>query len=186
MVRRLVSCCFLFISFIFLLSTRASAEEASVRYFELPEHGFLELRVPASWEEELRQPLYNLPPTIKFHPAEGNDFLVMITPLWNLGNLADFNSDGRVKEAVEGDMQEMTAGAAEEELAMKSIKGPNAYGYYFTATDRAPKPGEWKYVLRAGVATGKLLLSVTVLAHEQDAPVFTEILDMLRSARQRR
>jgi hypothetical protein len=183
MIKRFGSSCILLI---FLFSSGAFADEASARYFQLGGHGFLELRVPASWKEEVRQPLHNLPPTIRFQPAEENEFLVMVTPLWNLGNLADFNSDRRVKEAVEGDMQEMAAGAAEEKLEIKSIKSANAYGYYFTATDKSPKPGEWKYVLQAGVATGKLLLSVTVLTHERDAPIFTEILDVLRSARHRK
>jgi hypothetical protein len=169
-----------------MLASVAFAEETEVRIYPLPGHGRLELAVPAAWQEEVRRPPYNLPPTIMLRPSEGDAFLAMITPLWNLADLDDFNSDKAVKEAVELDMKETAVGAAEEELLIERIEGPRAYGYYFLASDKAPKPGEWKYALKGGVAAGDLLLSVTVLTREKDSPVFAEALEMLRSAKHRK
>lgn len=40
------------------------AQESTMRDYEVPNHGRLELLVPKSWREEVRQPAGGLPPTI--------------------------------------------------------------------------------------------------------------------------
>ncbi|RJP24126.1 MAG: hypothetical protein C4520_04795 [Candidatus Abyssobacteria bacterium SURF_5] len=167
------------------LATAVRAEDTSVRTYPLPGHGVLQMAVPLSWMDEIRQPPYDLPPTISMRPREGNEFLVMITPLWNMSE-DDFSSDAKLKSLVDMDRQAMAPSAVEEELELVALKGPNARGYYFIATDRAPKPGEWKYAMRAGVATGQLLLSVTVLTNDKESAVIADALEMIRSARHHR
>jgi hypothetical protein len=162
----------------------ARAEETSIRRYQLPGHGILELAVPKSWKQEVRRPMADLPPTIIFSPNAGDEFTVMITPLWNLGGIADFNSDKKIKDIIDKDRQKMAPGAVEKELVVHKIKGPAAYGYYFMATDKAPGVGEWEYAIRAGVATGDLLLSITVLTHKKESEAVSDALEMLRNLRQ--
>lgn len=167
-----------------MLSTVQAKELVTKRRYTLPGHGALELSVPTAWKDEVRHTLYDLPPTIALHPAEGDDFVVMITPLWNLGTVKDFNSDKRVKEVVDADRQEIAPGAVEAELVLERIEGHHAHGYYFIATDKAPKPGGWECALRGGVGTGELLVSVTVLTHEKDSEGIKEAIAVFSSLRQ--
>ena len=44
----------------------ASLEETRIRSYPIPDHGALELYVPVSWKDEVRQPTNSLPPTIVF------------------------------------------------------------------------------------------------------------------------
>jgi hypothetical protein len=172
---------------LFQLASPVFAEEAAFRQYKLPGHGFLEALVPLSWQDEVREPpLLGLPPTIVLHPNQSGEVLVMITPLWNIGSVRDFNSDKAVKEAINAEKDQLAAGASEEELILEKIEGPKASGYYFIATDKAPKPSQWKFTVRAAMATGELLVTVTVLGHDKEAAELEDALALIRNLRQRR
>ncbi len=57
--------------------------------------------------------------------------------------------------------------------------------FYYIATDKTSKKGEYKYLLRAGVRVGDLLLSVTLLSHKKDSQAFKDGLHLLGEARQK-
>lgn len=166
-------------------ATAAYGEEKSVRTYRLPGHGVLELSVPKSWKDEVRQPSKDLPPTISFSPGTGDEFSILITPLWDFGSAKDLNSDAKIKKLMEGDMRGMAPGAVEKRLVLTGFKGAETRGYYFQATDKAPKPGEWRYVVRSGVGTGDLLLSITMLSHKKESEAINDALKMFRNLRQR-
>jgi hypothetical protein len=165
-----------------LFTTRVEAN--TIRKYRLPDHGMLVLSVPESWTEEVRQPPFGLPPTIILRPAEKDNFVIMITPLWNPNGDEAFNSNDAIRELMEQEAQAMKTRALEKELALIPIKGSAAHGYYYAATDKAPKPEEWEYMLRAGVACGELLISGTFLTHEKSSSVVSETLQVFQSAKQ--
>ncbi|GAB4330896.1 MAG: hypothetical protein Kow0099_01840 [Candidatus Abyssubacteria bacterium] len=174
----------LLIAVSFHLSSTASAEQTSVRTYKLPRHGSLELPVPVDWKDEIRRPPYDMPPTIILRPATGDEFILAIRPLWDMKGEEDPNSDPKVKQLIEEEIPAVEARADEDHLVVNPIKGPEAYGYYYAATDIAPKPGEWEYLVRAGVATGELLLSAILLTHQKEAQAVNDTLTMLRNTRQ--
>jgi hypothetical protein len=158
--------------------------DCAVRSFPVPGHGSLELNIPKEWRSEMR-PLGQLPSTISLSPSEGGEFDVMVTPLWSPKNEKDFNSPAKVKTLVDNDRKGLAPSAVEKELVLVPLNGAAAHGYYFFATDKAPKPGEFEYLYRAGVGVGDLLLSVTILTHKKDSQSVQDALASLRDARQR-
>jgi hypothetical protein len=152
------------------------------RSFAVPGHGSLALPVPAAWKQEVNQPPTDPSPTITFSPASGDDFKVLVTPLWSPTNDPNFNKPQAVRRLIDNETRKMLPSAVEKELAVKEFKGAAGTGYYYLATDKAPKPGEYPYMVRALAGAGDLLLSVTVLCRAKDSPAIADTLRALQQA----
>jgi hypothetical protein len=123
-----------------------AAEQRAIKKYPIPEHGTLELKVPTSWKGEVHKPQANMPPTLIFNPAKGNDFQVLITVLWSKTGEQRFNSQDKVRTLVEKDGQKLLPNAVETKIIFQEIQGVDHTGYYFSVTDKAPDPGEYRYM----------------------------------------
>jgi len=72
--------------------------------------------------------------------------------------------------------------AVEEEFLFHEIKGTDGSGYYFMATDRAPKEGEFKYMTQGTLCVGELQLAFTILTNEGQDDVIALAVSMLRGS----
>jgi len=171
---------------VILLITSAvlAAEEKKIRKYPIPEHGTLELNVPNLWKGEVHKPQEKMVPTIIFNPAEGNEFEIMISVLWSKTGDQDFNSQGKVRTFVEKDGQKLLPNATETEIVLQEIKGVNNTGYYYSITDKAPNPGEYRYMTRGAIGVGKLFLNFTILHRVKDSQAVRDTLSILREAKQ--
>ena len=160
-----------------------TAGESEFRSYAIAGRGVLLLEVPDSWKEEITRHSAGHPLTIELRPDEGDESVVMITPLWSRKRQKRFNSPTKIRSLVERDWRELASSAVEKELTLEELGGEGVYGYYFRATDRNPAPGEFEYLLRAGVGVGELLLIVTILSHDRDSAEIVTALAMLRAAR---
>jgi len=166
-----------------LALTAAAAEERAARTYALAGHGNLELTYPSSWRDEVRPPSGTGSPTIMLRPAEGDEFLVMITPLWSPTNDRAFNSAEQVRKHLDRDRKGMLKLAAEKEIVLRSFGDPASVGFYFQATLEEPNPGEQPHVLRAGRGVSDLLLSATIFTRHENSADAREALAMLSTAR---
>jgi len=169
---------------LFITSFVTGAGQKAIKKYPIPEHGVLELNVPPAWKSEVHKPQENMPPTIIFTPAKGNDFEVMVTTLWGKTGEQGFNRQDKVRILVEQDSQKLLPTAAETKIVLKEIKGVTNAGYYFSITDKSPNPGEYRYMTRGVIGVGNLLLSVTILHRVKDSQTVQDALSMLREARQ--
>ncbi len=156
----------------------------AVKKYPIPDHGVLELNVPTSWKGEVHKPQENMPPTIIFKPASGDDFQVLVTALWSKKEEPDFNSQDKVRTLVEKDSQKLLPNTVEAKIVLQEIKGVNNTGYYFSVTDKAPNPGEYRYMTRGAIGVGNLLLNTTILHRIKESGSVKDALSMLREARQ--
>jgi hypothetical protein len=169
-------------SMLLLVATLAGAESTTVRTFVVPEHGSLQLSVPESWPVELRDAPNRTLPTIAFGPNEGATYQVLITPL------APARKDGpplaasAVKQMVEQAAQDAKAQSVEKTLVIKELKSGNNAGYYFSATDRAPKPDEYKNLTQGIFSLGEVLLTFTILTNDGYEAIVPAALTMIKSA----
>jgi len=161
-----------------------AADEYIERIYPVPEHGILVMRVPAAWQELVAQPRAVVPPTIRFTPADGKGFNYLMTPLWPVPGVArDFGTRDHVKSLVESMVGKIADSAMEKKITIHELSGPNM-GFYFTATDKTPESGEYKYLTQGAVRVGTLVISFTLLTNDQD-PAFTQqALTLLRKASQ--
>ena len=168
------------------LGTRMVSAEGpkSVRKYPIPDHGILELNVLPSWKDNIHKPQKDMFPTIIFIPAKGNDFQVLITVIWSKTGEQDFNSPVKIRTLVEQDGQNILPKAVETNLVVQQMRGVNSIGYFFSLTDKAPNPGEFRYMTRGGIAVGNLLLNATILYRVKDSESVKDALSMLREAKQ--
>ena len=161
-----------------------AAGPKTIRKYPIPEHGTLELNVPTSWKVEVHKPQEKMSPTLIFKPASGDDFQVLVTVLWSNKGEPDFNSQSKVRTFIEKDGQKLLPNAVETKILLQEIKGVNNIGYYFSITDKAPNPGEYRYMSRGAIGVGNLLLNVTILHRVKESESVKDALSMLREARQ--
>jgi len=168
-----------------IASIGSAGGQKAIRKYPIPEHGTLELNVPAPWKGEVHKPRENMPPTIMFNPAQGNDFQVMIIVLWGKTGDQDFNSQEKVRTFVEKDGQKLLPNTTETKIVLTEIKGVNHNGYYFSVTDKTPNPGEYRYMTRGAIGVGNLFLNFTILHRVRDSQAVRDALSILREAKQR-
>jgi len=184
--RKIVKLGFVVILLVMLLtaSIGLAAGQKAIRKYPIPEHGTLELNVPTPWKAEVHKPQENMPPTIIFNPAKGNDFQVMITVLWGKTGEQDFNSREKVRTSVERDGQKLLPNISETKIVLTEIKGVSNSGYYFSVTDKAPNPGEYRYMTRGAIGVGNLFLNLTIFHRVRDSQSVRDALSILREAKQ--
>jgi hypothetical protein len=186
MIRKLVKLVFVMTLLVTLLiaSIGSAAAQKTIRKYPIPEHGTLELNVPTPWKAEVHKPQENMPPTIIFNPAKGNDFQVMITVLWGKTGEEGFNSREKARASVEKDGQKLLPNIAETKIVLTEIKGVTNSGYYFSVTDKAPNPGEYRYMTRGAIGVGNLFLNLTIFHRVRDSQSVQDALSILREAKQ--
>jgi len=168
------------------LAADPSPQALQLRSFDVPQHGKLVLKLPGAWKYEVRQSPGNLPPSIFLSPQAGDDFKVLITPLWSPKNDPNFNKPENVKRLLQDNLAQMLPSAVEKKVPLKEFQTKDTSGYYFFVTDKAPKPGEYPYAVRAVVGVGDLLLSVTVLCRSKDSPGIAGTIKALGEAEQKK
>jgi hypothetical protein len=150
--------------------------------FVLPGHGTLLLNVPEGWKSKLKQPEGGLPPTIGLGAQSGAPFVVLITAVWGPALDAGVPDDAKIRSIVASAAKSAEAQSVERSLSLQNLVGSSGRGYYFRATDRAPKPGEWKYLTQGMIRTGAIALSFTILTQDGQAATEKAALEMIRLA----
>jgi hypothetical protein len=155
---------------------------AAPESFAMPGHGTLLLKVPEGWRSNFAQPEGGLPPTIGFREQSGASFVIKVTAVWGSSSAAGAPDDATIRSIVASTAKSAEAQSVERSLALQSLVGASGRGYYFRATDRAPKPGEWKYLTQGIIRTGAIALAFTILTNDGQAPIEKAALEMIRLA----
>ena len=159
-----------------------SADRPVEKPYALPEHGTFKMNVPAGWKDQLAQTPPSAPPTITFSPADGKPFQVLVTPLWRPSPDVKLPTKETLRKRVENDAAEFKDGSVEQKLKLVEIKGKSGPGYYFSVTDKAPKPGDYKYLTEGLLMVSELMVAFTILTNDGQEQVVRDALAMVRSA----
>jgi len=160
----------------------AAAEQTKNRNYTLPGHGVFQMKVPASWKEEVKQQSDNLPPTITLRPASGDQFQIIITPFWKESEDAPALNDYAVRRMVQRAADKAQPNAVEKTLKIIYLEGSSGHGYYFSATDKAPEPGSYKFLTQGMLLVDELAVTYTILTKDEQKEVDGAALTMLQSA----
>lgn len=160
-------------------STETGKDE---RRYPLGNYGFLRAEIPSSWRDDVWLSPKGLPPTIILTPGGGNPFQILITPIW--GAKKEALKAESIREIVQKSAEETRPQAVEKTLKLVELQGISGKGYYFFATDKAPKPGEYKYLTQGAILVGDLMITFTILTNDNQEGIIKEALAMLREARQ--
>jgi hypothetical protein len=68
-------------------------------------------------------------------------------------------------------------------LRGKCLSKPSGPGFYFSATDQAPRPGDYKFLTHGVLKAGGLAVSFTILTRDGQEQIVRDALAMLKTAR---
>ena len=156
---------------------------ATDKRYSLPGHGALALKIPAGWKDKVEQPEATKPPTISFGTADGNPFIVTVSPIWGEG-VTSPPGGKTLRENVERARHGIEAFAVEKELKIREFKGASGPGFYFTATDAALTPGGYKFLTKGSLRVGAIEVAFVILTNDGQQKVVRDALSMLRTAAQ--
>jgi len=168
-----------FLAFVF--AGAAAAQAAAQKRYPLADHGALVVAVPAGWIDEVQRN-EKLPPTISYTLGAGKPQQVIVTPVWRVrADVPPFTKES-VRRNVEHAVGAARDQAIEKEIPVVEFAGKSGAGYYFEATDKAPKPGEFRFLRQGMLMVGDMLLAFTILADDRQAPVVRDAMQMLQGA----
>jgi hypothetical protein len=170
------------LSALVLIAASAVASGAAPQSYDLPDHGSLTLLVPEGWASEVKQPPNRLPPTIGLKPRSGTPFEVRVTAGWSMGPTSKMPDEAKIRSEVAAAARAAASQSVEGVLPVQEIKGTHGEGLYFAATDRAPNPGEYKYLTQGIIRVGDISLAFTVLTNDGQDAIVRSALEMLRTA----
>lgn len=155
----------------------------SFRSYDLSKHGTLELTVPRTWNDQL-QPAKSKGalPSITLTSDAGTDFSLRLTPLWSTAATPE-DDINTIRRALAAAIDDAKTVAVESEVALQSIDGTSGSGYYFSVTDRAPKPGEFKFMTQGMLQVGKLVLGFTILSNDGAEIAVAQAMTVVKTAR---
>ena len=151
--------------------------------FSLPPHGELQLTLPAGWKDRLKPTPRNPLPTLELSPATGAEVVVFITPI---PLSAAQPALSNLKSATENMARASVAQSVEKKADIIALKGEQTDGYYFSLTDSAPAPGEYKYMSQGLARVGEMLLQFTILSNDPTQKARDTGLETLRTASHRK
>lgn len=171
---------------IFAFATPRSAAAAPVgeRALHLPGVGTLHLAAPESWRSGVRRNDDGIPPSVTVSAASGEPFSLELAafPIPPAKRAKLLGRDA-LRAQVERMAEDAARNAVEKSLALAPLGGDRA-GFYFGATDRAPKPGEFPYLVQGALALdGETTCLFTLLTSGPRSPVIPRALELLRRAR---
>lgn len=159
----------------------ARASGATTSEVPLPQHGSMQFKLPDGWQFSVRQPEGQIPPTIRVQQKAGSSFEILVTPIWSFNHEAPAPSDRSLRQQVQQAADAAQESAVEKKLVVKELTGVAGRGYYFSATDRAPKPGEYKYLNQGILRVDDLMVTFTILTNDGQEAVISNAFTMLKS-----
>ena len=154
----------------------AVAAEGEKKAFTLPDNSKLELAIPAGWQDEPKEK------SIALTPREGAPFQVVLTPVGRQKAGASAGTAIQMRQSVQAAADKIKPSAAEAYLPAEPLTGAPGPGYYFSATDREPKPGEFKHLTQGMLLVGDVILGFSILTNDGQDQVRDQALAMVKSA----
>ena len=155
---------------------------ATASHVALPGGDELWLTIPADWSEKFDSPQGNTPPGVWLTPRQGPSFNVLITPLSGTAVGAAMTDETRLHSIVASVARNALSQSVEMAIPVQNLTGPHVHGFYIFATDRAPKPGEWKYLTQGMINIDGAPFEFTILTNDGQEAAAKTALELIRNA----
>jgi hypothetical protein len=164
------------------LAATAFAADGEKEAFALPDGSKLELAVPSGWKDEAKASQGSTASTIMLKPAAGAPFEVVVTPVGRQRPGTSADTSIQMRQNVQQAADKVKPNAVEPILTAEALSGAPGPGYFFSATDREPKPGGFKHLTQGMLLVGDVIVSFAILTNDGQEKVKDEALAMLKSA----
>jgi hypothetical protein len=168
-------------AFILLASWPLSALAGSSQ-IALPSGDELWLAIPATWNQKFEAPDNKTPPSVWLTQRQGPTFNVFITPLTSTPAGSALADPNKLRAIVTSISRDALAQSVEMSMPLHELTSPDVHGFYFSATDRAPKPNEWKYLTQGMVIINGAPFAFTILTNDGQEAIAKAALELIRTA----
>jgi hypothetical protein len=155
---------------------------ATASHIALPSGDELWLTIPATWNEKFDSPEKNTPPGVWMTPRQGPSFNVLISPLSGTAVGTAMSDETRLHSIVASVARNALSQSVEMTIPVQNLTGPHVHGFYIFATDRAPKPGEWKYLTQGMINIDGAPFAFTILTNDGQEADAKTALELIRNA----
>jgi hypothetical protein len=167
---------------LFLLAVFPLSGLAASSHIALPGGDELWLTIPAAWNQKFDSPEKNTPPGVWLTPRQGPSFNVLITPLSGTAAGGAMSDENKLRAIVTSAARNALSQSVEMTIPVQNLTGPHVHGFYIFATDRAPKPGEWKYLTQGMINIDGAPFAFTILTNDGQEAVAKAAMDLIRDA----
>jgi hypothetical protein len=168
-------------SLVFLAAWPLSVLAAS-SHILLPGGDEIWLAIPANWNQRVESPDKNTPPSVWLAQKQGPTFNVLITPLSGTPMGAAMSDDNRLRAIVTSASRNALTKSVEMAIPVHDLTSPDVHGFYYFATDRAPKPDEWKYLTQGMINIDGAPFVFTILTNDGQEAIAKAALELIRTA----
>jgi len=138
----------------------------------LPGHGALFLKLPDDWQERIQRASDpSEPPLIEITPASGNTFRIVISPVWPVAAGDKLPDAAAIREIMVTGSKAAKAEAVETDIPVLDVRGMQALGSFFSATDKDPAPGDFLNLTQGLVRLGDICVAFRVFSNGPRAVV---------------
>jgi hypothetical protein len=149
----------------------------------IPGYDSLVIPVPDGWQSRIRRSSDpEVPPTAALTAGSPVTFLMLVTPMGHRPNQPDPTME-ELRRMSGFDAERAKRVAIESNLPLKELAGTELRGYYFSATDREPKPDDFKYMTQGMLMSRELRIGFTLLANGDPTTLTQQALEVLKTAR---
>jgi hypothetical protein len=159
-----------------------AAQVSDMRSYTVADEGLLNLYVPRHWTDRKSELSVGLPRTIRFSSSEGERFEVLFSARWSGREDPAVVEPNFVLSVAAYGAKIAAPQAVEPELEVRSLPTNSGEAYVFAATDKDPKPGEYRYMVQGAVNVQGLVCTFTILSEEQNSPAVADAIEMIRTA----
>ena len=150
----------------------------------LPSHGALFLKLPDDWQERItRGKEIAEAPTVTITPASGAAFRIVLSPVWPMAKDDELPDAKAIRGIMEQGAKAAKLEAVEKEIPIVDVRGMQAMGSYFSATDKDPAPGDFLNLTQGLVRLGDICVAFRVFSNGDKAVVLEPALKMVRLMR---
>lgn len=182
MNRKIVEACIVAAMLVAVSAPAQTAQLSDIRSYSVADQGLLNLYVPRHWSDRKSELSVGLPRTIRFSSNEGERFEVLFSARWSgREDPAVVEPNFLLSVAAYG-AKIAAPQAMEPELEVRSLPTNSGEAYVFAATDKDPKPGEYRYMIQGAVNVQGLVCTFTILSEEQDSSAVADAIEMIRTA----
>jgi hypothetical protein len=167
---------------VFIAASWPLSAWAAASHVALPTGGELWLDIPSAWDEKFDSPQKGMAPGVWLTARQGASFNVLITPISGTPMGEAVADDIKLRAIVASAARDSLPHAVETTIPVQGLSGPHVHGFYFFATDRAPAPGEWKYLTQGMVNIDGVPFAFTILTNDGQEAVAKGALELIRSA----
>ena len=138
----------------------------------------IKISIPKGWKDKTKKELDENVMTVFFAPAQGESIRMWITAI-----AAKTDEPDAVKDILEKTLQGIRPQAVEKEFPFVPLDGKSVHGLYFSATDRAPAKGEYKFLTEGALAVdgSNIRVVFTILSNDGQQTAARQGLDMIKT-----